>query len=43
MDRANRQLRRASGALGCLASLWLFGFWAVVLGLAGLVLWAWLG
>lgn len=42
MDRANRQMRRASRRLGCLYSLWLAGFWAIVLGVAGVFLWSWL-
>lgn len=40
MEKANRQLRRASGTLGCLAQLWLIGFWATVLIVAAVVLYA---
>jgi hypothetical protein len=39
MGKANRKLRRASGLLGCLASVQLAFFWAVGLAVVGFCAW----
>jgi hypothetical protein len=39
MDRANRQLRRASSAMGCWATLQLAAFWIAGLLLCGIGGW----
>ncbi|NMO52041.1 hypothetical protein HH310_12640 [Actinoplanes sp. TBRC 11911] len=36
LDRANRRLNRASRIVGFLATLWLIGFWSIVIAAVGL-------